>query len=165
MNDIEIIPGRMVSLSILLKDQHGEILADNRLSAPQVYRHGAGMILPQLERYLSGMRVNEEAEFCIPSVRAFGIHEPGLVLSIAREDLDSPESISPGDKITIFDGTEGSVISVSENGILLDANHPLAGKDLYYHVRVIDIREAVDEDEPPIPFEGGYGYCEIGCGC
>lgn len=165
MNDNLIIPGRMVSLSILLKDQHGEILADNRLGSPQVYRHGAGMILPQLEKYLAGMRVDDEAEFCIPCERAFGLHEPGLVLFIAKEDLESPDSINPGDNITIFDGTEGRVISISEKGILLDANHPLAGKDLYYHVRVIDIREAVDEDDPPIPFEGGYGYCEIGCGC
>lgn len=165
MNDKEIIPGRMVSLSILLKDQHGEVLADNRLGSPQVYRHGAGMILPQLERYLSGMRVDDEAEFCIPCERAFGMHEPGLVLSIAKEDLEAHESINTGDQITIFDGTEGCVIAVSEKGILLDANHPLAGKDLYYHVRIIEIREAEEDDDPPIPFEGGYGYCELGCGC
>ncbi len=165
MNEKEILPGRMVSVSILLKDQQGEILADNRLGSPQVYRHGAGMILPQLERYLSGMKVDDEAEFCIPCERAFGLHEPGLVLDIAKEDIEAPESINPGDQITIFDGTEGRVIARSDSGILLDANHPLAGKDLYYQVRIIDVREAVDDDEAPIPFEGGYGYCEIGCGC
>jgi FKBP-type peptidyl-prolyl cis-trans isomerase SlyD len=165
MNENTITSGRIVSLSILLKDQHGEVLADNRQGPPQVYRHGAGMILPQLERYLTGMQVDDEAEFSIPCERAFGIHEPGLVLSIAREDLETPDSIRPGDEIRIFDGTEGLVTFMSDKGILLDANHPLAGKDLYYHVRVIDIREANDADEPPIPFEGGYGYCEIGCGC
>lgn len=165
MNEKEISAGRVVSLNILLKDQHGEILADNLQGPPQVYRHGAGMILPRLEQYLSGMKVDEEAEFWIPCERAFGHHEPGLVLSISHEDLDTPETIRPGDQIRIFDGTEGKVKAVSEKGIVLDANHPLAGKDLHYHVRVIDIREAVEDDELPVPFEGGIGYCEIGCGC
>lgn len=165
MNEKEIAPGRIVSLSILLKDQHGTILADNRQGPPQVYRHGASMILPLLEQYLAGMRVDQEAECCIPCDRAFGPHEPGLILSIPWEDLDEPGSIQPGDQIQIFDGTEGVVTAVTEKGIILDANHPLAGKDLYYHISVIDVREATDEDEPPVPFEGGYGYCETGCGC
>jgi len=165
MNEKEISAGRVVSLNILLKDQHGEILADNLHGPPQVYRHGAGMILPRLEQYLSGMKVDEEAEFWIPCERAFGHHEPGLVLSIAREDLENPDTIRPGDLIRIFDGTEGRVKAVSEKGIELDANHPLAGKDLHYHVRVIDIREAVEDEEPAVPFEGGLGYYEIGCGC
>ena len=157
--------GRIVSLSILLKDQHGTLLADNRQGPPQVYRHGAGMILPRLEQYLSGMCINEEAEFCIPCERAFGPHEPGLVLSIPWGDLDEPYDIKQGDRVKIFDGTEGLVTAVTAKGIILDANHPLAGKDLYYHVSVMDVREATDEDEPPVPFEGGYGYCETGCGC
>ena len=165
MNEKVISPGRVVSLNILLKDQHGEILSDNLQGPPQVYRHGAGMILPRLEQYLSGMKVDEEAEFWIPCERAFGLHEPGLVLSISKEDLETHESIRPGDQIRIFDGTEGLVRSVSEKGIVLDANHPLAGKDLHYHVRVIDIREAVEDDLLPVPFEDGIGYCEIGCGC
>ena len=165
MNEKEISPGHVVSLNILLKDQHGEILADNLQGPPQLYRHGAGMILPRLEQYLSGMQVDEEAEFWIPCERAFVVHEPGLILSISHEDLETPETIRPGDHIRIFDGTEGMVKAVSENGIVLDANHPLAGKDLHYHVRVIDIREAVEDDVPPVPLEGGIGYCEIGCGC
>jgi FKBP-type peptidyl-prolyl cis-trans isomerase SlyD len=165
MNEKEISPGRVVSLNILLKDQHGEILSDNLQGPPQVYRHGAGMILPRLEQYLSGMKVDQEAEFWIPCDRAFGLHEPGLVLSISKEDLETHESIRPGDQIRIFDGTEGLVRSVSEKGIVLDANHPLAGKDLHYHVRVIDIREAVEDDLLPVTFEDGIGYCEIGCGC
>jgi hypothetical protein len=109
--------------------------------------------------------INEEAEFCIPCERAFGPHEPGLVLSIPWGDLDEPDAIKQGDQVKIFDGTEGLVTAVTAKGIILDANHPLAGKDLYYHVSVIDVREATDEDEPPVPFEGGYGYCETGCGC
>jgi FKBP-type peptidyl-prolyl cis-trans isomerase 2 len=102
MNEKEISAGRVVSLNILLKDQHGEILADNLHGPPQVYRHGAGMILPMLEQYLSGMKVDEEAEFWIPCERAFGHHEPGLVLSISHEDLDTPETIRPGDQIRIL---------------------------------------------------------------
>lgn len=165
MNLKDIAPGRIVSISVLLKDQHGDLVADNREGPPQVYRHGAGMILPRLEEYLAGMQVDQEAEFCIPFERAFGPHEPGLVLFVSREDLESPEMIRLGDHIRIFDGTEGVVKTVTDKGIVMDANHPLAGKDLYYHVRVIDVREATDDDEPPVPFEGGYGYCEVGCGC
>jgi FKBP-type peptidyl-prolyl cis-trans isomerase SlyD len=165
MSALTVTHDRIISLSIILKDQHGQVLADNREGPPQVYRHGASMILPRLEYFLEGMREKEEAEFMIPFEQAFGPHEPGLVLTIQREDLEQPDTIREGDQICIFDGTEGVVISASEKGIIMDANHPLAGKDLHYHVCIVDIREATEEDQPGAPYEFGYQACSFGCAC
>lgn len=165
MDERTIAPNRIVSLSIILTDQHGQLLADNREGPPQVYRHGAHMILPRLEYFLTGMREGDEAEFIIPFEQGFGPHEPGLILSIPRTDLENPDSIRAGDQICIFDGTEGVVLSVTDQGIIMDANHPLAGKDLHYHVRVLDIREATEDDDLEAPFEFGYSACTFGCAC
>jgi FKBP-type peptidyl-prolyl cis-trans isomerase SlyD len=165
MSELTVTHNRIIALSIILKDQYGQVLADNREGPTQVYRHGANMILPRLEYFLEGMREKEEAEFMIPFEQAFGPQEPGLLLFIQREDLEQPDVIREGDHICIFDGTEGVVTSVSEKGIIMDANHPLAGKDLHYHVRIVGIREATEEDDLQAPYEFGYTACSFGCAC
>jgi FKBP-type peptidyl-prolyl cis-trans isomerase SlyD len=137
---------RIVSIHYMLKDETGAVLEDNSSNPPEEYLHGSGVLLPGLERVLEGMKENEVVDVVVPPLQAYGLREASLMLEVSNTDLDEPEAIHEGDLIRLFDGTEGYVIRKTAHGILLDANHPLAGKELHYTIRVDAIRDASAEE-------------------
>ncbi len=106
---------------------------------------GSGQTLAALEKGVMGMEVGESRIVKITSDQAFGAHKPGLIIEFSRNEL--PKGIVPEVGMVLERQDEhGETISVTiqsiqENTISIDANHPLAGKDLSFHVSLIEILE------------------------
>jgi FKBP-type peptidyl-prolyl cis-trans isomerase SlyD len=112
---------------------------------------GYDQILPALEHRLLGMNSGDVIDFTIPAQHAFGEHDPNLVHR--RDFSDFPEGRSMEKGMWIVAKNESTqaqysyyVRDKSEQWVDLDFNHPLAGKDLYYHVRVAHVRPASQEE-------------------
>jgi FKBP-type peptidyl-prolyl cis-trans isomerase SlyD len=155
-----------VTLTYTLRDEDGNVLdsSEHEGSGPIEYVHGYGMVVPGLEAALAGMRVGEKKEIKVLPAGAFGDADPELVLEVDRADFPRPDHVRVGDEL-IAESPDGDevvmrVVEVKEDAVVVDANHPLAGKTLHYAVEVRDVRAATETEieEAALAFEeAGYG--------
>jgi len=110
---------------------------------PLEFTLGEGKLIPGFEEAVLGMQVGESKVVTIPADQAYGPYRDDLVSIVQRDEL--PEDFEPevgqrlqaqqSDGQTVF----VSVVEVSENSITVDANHPLAGKDLTFEIELLQI--------------------------
>ncbi|MBW1952061.1 MAG: peptidylprolyl isomerase [Deltaproteobacteria bacterium] len=115
---------------------------------------GYNELLPSLEVRLMGLKENESREFVIPAAQAFGPHEPSQVQAWNRSCFPAEMKLHPGLRVTPANSLipldyPFIVTEVKENSVVLDMNHPLAGKDLHYSVRILEVRPATQEELEP----------------
>ena len=105
---------------------------------------GQGQVLPGLEKAVLGMTVGSSKTETFPPQLAFGLHRGDLVQIANRADLPKALKIEIGLKIhaAAQDGQPpvlATVIDFTDQTVTLDANHPLAGKNLRYEIQVMDV--------------------------
>jgi FKBP-type peptidyl-prolyl cis-trans isomerase SlyD len=143
-------PNSYVTVEYVLKDDEGEILdaSSGEDGEPIEYVHGYGMLVPGLEAALVGLKVGDKKEIVVSADEGYGERDEELVLEIERTEF--PATVEPGDEFvaTSPDGEEVvlNVVEVNEDGVLVDANHPLAGLTLHYDIEVKAIREATEAE-------------------
>lgn len=122
----------------------GQIFDSSQDREPLEFTLGKGMLIPGFENAVMGMKVDEEKTFDIPSNEAYGEHREDLIQDVPKDKL--PEEIKPevGMQLTsrLPDGREipVTIAEVSDSAIKVDANHPLAGKDLQFEVKIVEIK-------------------------
>lgn len=147
-----IVKPCVVTLTWTLADAQGEPL--DELDEPTEFFHGGQDLLPRLEEALEGHEAGAELDVYLEPEHAFGEYDPDLVCFEARTLF--PEGTEPGMR---FEGlppgaaTSGmpddaiyTVTEVYPEHVVLDGNHPLAGIALRLHVKVLDVREATEEE-------------------
>lgn len=112
---------------------------------------GYNQLMPSLEFQLIGLREGMEKEFVIPARDAFGDHDPNQVHTRPLNEFPEGRHLEAGKwAIATNPETEAQfsyfVREKTPDTVTLDFNHPLAGKDLHYRVRVVRVRPA-DEEE------------------
>src|SRR5688572_29964847 len=108
------------------------------------------MIVPGLEVGIIGLKVGEEKEVVVSPDEGFGEHDEELVLEVDRADFPRPAEVQVGDEM-VAESPEGEeaimrVVEVKDDTVVVDANHPLAGKTLRYKVKVREIREGTEAE-------------------
>lgn len=105
---------------------------------------GEGTLIPGFEKAVEGREKGDKITIAIPPEEAYGPVEEGLQVRVERESL--PEELDPEVgmvvQLTTDDDVtevEAIITEVTEEDILLDANHPLAGKKLLFEVEILDI--------------------------
>lgn len=102
---------------------------------------GSGQVIPGFDDAVSGMAVGESKTVTIAADRAYGAKREELILDVPRSDL--PGGLEPqlGHHLQMStpDGQtfQVEVVGTSDEGIVLDANHPLAGKDLTFDIELV----------------------------
>jgi FKBP-type peptidyl-prolyl cis-trans isomerase 2 len=110
---------------------------------PLAYTHGSGEIIPGLASELEGMNEGEEKSVLVSAEKAYGKVNPEAFKEVPRSSL--PEGLVPErDMMLQAHSQEGQEIlvrvsDIKENSIIVDLNHPLAGKDLKFDVKVVSI--------------------------
>ena len=101
---------------------------------------GKGMLIPGFEEGLQGMKVGEKKTITIPAEQAYGPVRPEMTQEIEKSFV--PEGVQAGQQL-VSEGPKGQMIvtvaEVKEETVVLDANHPLAGKDLIFDLEVVEI--------------------------
>lgn len=123
--------------------KNGEVFDTSEGREPLEFTIGAGQIIPGFENGIMGMKVDETKTIDIPSGEAYGERREELVQEVAKSQL--PAEITPEVGMQLSSqGPNGQpiplvVTEVTENTITVDANHPLAGKDLVFEVSIVSI--------------------------
>ncbi|WP_209424469.1 peptidylprolyl isomerase [Pararhodobacter sp. SW119] len=110
---------------------------------PLSFTVGAGQIIPGLDAAVEGMAVGEQKTVTIPSEDAYGDYQPEARQAVPREQIPEHIPLDPGTMLQMQtpDGNAMPVVvaEADESTVVLDANHPLAGKDLTFAVEVVAI--------------------------
>ncbi|MEN8116548.1 MAG: FKBP-type peptidyl-prolyl cis-trans isomerase [Bacteroidota bacterium] len=165
---LEIGKYSMVTLAydLRLDDENGEIIEQATEEKPLQFLYGAGAMLPKFEMHLAGLRQNDPFTIKLTRNEAYGdVNNDAIVelpqsVFLVNGEFDS-ELIKVGNTVPMMSGNgqrlNGLVLEVNNETIKMDFNHPLAGEDLYFAGRVIEVREASDLELSQIL--GGGGGC------
>jgi len=141
--------GRVVRLHYTIKDEAGATLESSRGHAPLDYLHGSGQLLPALEASIEGKGKGHAGSVTVAPADAYGERDPRGVVRAERSSLPDGVEIAPGVELQAEtpDGPLSFVVvAVEGDEVVLDANHPLAGKTLTFDVEVLDVRAATPEE-------------------
>lgn len=148
----KIAPNSRVVLDYTLRDSDDDLVdaSDAEDGEPIIYVHGYGMLVPGLEKALTGLEVGERKEIVVPPEEGFGERDEELVLEVDRAEMPRPDAVELGDELVAEspDGDEAvmRVVEIKDDAVVLDGNHPLAGETLRYSIHVREVRPATDEE-------------------
>jgi FKBP-type peptidyl-prolyl cis-trans isomerase SlyD len=150
---------RVVSIDYTLKDDDGEVLDSSEGSDPLVYLHGNDNIIPGLEKHLDGKKAGDSLSCVVPAAEAYGDYDDELVFEVPRDKFQDMGELEVGMQFRTDSGPGVvTVTKIEKDTITVDANHPLAGENLHFDVKVMDIREATSEE-----LSKGHPHHECGC--
>lgn len=122
----------------------GQVFDSSLEREPIEFTMGQGQLIPGFEKGLLDMKVNEKKTINIPSEEAYGAPREELIQEVDKSQL--PEEIKPEPGMGLVskspDGREMNLVvrEVKEDTIVVDGNHPLAGKDLVFDLEVVEIK-------------------------
>ena len=140
--DAAIEEGSTVTLEYTLKLEDGSVADTNKGQDPLVYTQGGNQILPALEDAMVGLKASETKQITIEPGKAYGSVDPEAFIEVAAEVI--PEESRTIGAMLMARSEEGQerVVRVHEikaDKIVLDYNHPLAGKTLYFDIQVLKV--------------------------
>jgi len=148
---MQIENNKVASLSYTLKNAQGELLDKADAQQPFVYLHGANNIVVGLENRLAGKTTGDSVLAVVPPEEAYGVRDASLTQEIPRnmfENMDETMLVAGAQfEAQTNAGREIiTIVSVSDDVISIDANHPLAGETLHFDIEVLSIRDASAEE-------------------
>ncbi|GAB7256328.1 FKBP-type peptidyl-prolyl cis-trans isomerase [Polaribacter sp. OB-PA-B3] len=127
----------------------GQIFDTSEGKEPIEFTLGEGRLIPGFEKGLLNMKLNEKKTLNIAKEDAYGEVNAQLIQEVAKKDLpqDMEPQVGMGLVSKAPDGSEMNlmVVEVKEDAIIIDGNHPLAGRDLVFDIEVVAIKEAATE--------------------
>ena len=146
---MQIADKMVVTIDYTLKDDNGNIL-DSSNDGHFAYLHGSNNIIPGLENALTGKSAGDEVDVTVSPAEGYGERNDSMVQAVPRDMFDSEQEIEVGMQFHA-QSPEGDMVvvtvtDVDKDDITVDGNHPLAGMNLNFGVKVVDVREATAEE-------------------
>jgi FKBP-type peptidyl-prolyl cis-trans isomerase 2 len=123
--------------------EDGTVFDSSREREPLEFEVGAGQLIEGFDQAVDGMTVGETKNVKIPAEKAYGPHRPDLVIEVDKTQF--PEGLNPevGQQLQTQDNQGQplivSVAAIDDDKVTLDANHPLAGKDLNFEIELVEV--------------------------
>ena len=133
--------GKLVSFHYTLSSA-GEAVEDNRSGEPLQYVHGGGQILPKLEEALLGLAVGDEKTVDLSAADGYGDVNPEALIEVPTEQI--PEGARQVGAMLQSPEHNGPirVAEIKDDVIILDFNHPMAGKPLTFEITIVAVADA-----------------------
>lgn len=158
---MQIESNSVVTLHYTLKDNDGNVI-DMSDDGSFLYLHGAMNIVPGLENALAGKKKGEEFSVSVSPEEGYGVKEDEQIQEVPREMFEGNEDLQVGAQFHA-QGPDGAAVvvtiaEVKDDVVVVDGNHALAGKDLNFEVKVVDVREASEEEISHGHVHGEHGH-------
>jgi len=128
--------------------KNGKVFADTKGKEPVKFKVGAGEILPGIDEGVIGMEKNEEKEITVPPEKGFGVRRDELVINTPKDTLKG-KKVEVGQRIPVRTRqgrtVSAQVMNIRENKVTLDLNHPFAGKETTFRIKVVNISKERNE--------------------
>ncbi|GAA3979387.1 FKBP-type peptidyl-prolyl cis-trans isomerase [Mucilaginibacter dorajii] len=150
---MKIEPQHVVSLTYdLYVDQDGtEVLQESATEEqPLTFLFGAGQMLPKFEENLSTLSTGDTYEFRLTAGDAYGEYDEEAVANLPKEMFQGTEIPEIGSVLPLQDNNgnrfQAQVVSIAEDAVIVDLNHPMAGQELHFKGNILNVRPATEEE-------------------
>jgi FKBP-type peptidyl-prolyl cis-trans isomerase SlyD len=135
-------PGATVQIEYTATDQAGKVVDSNKGKAPLTFTEGQHQIIPGLEEALAGMHPGEEKQVTVKPADAYGEVNPAAVIEVPKSQVPAAALKVGTELIAHNQAGQKHIVTVKEikeKTVVLDLNHPLAGKTIIFTVKVMSV--------------------------
>jgi FKBP-type peptidyl-prolyl cis-trans isomerase SlyD len=144
---LQVADGLKVTIEYTLTLPDKTVADSNVGQAPFAYTQGAHEIVPGLEKALVGMKAGQKKRIDVPAIEAYGASNPKLRETVEKSKV--PPDVKVGSILRTPDGRiMVKVLEVTDKTVVVDHNHPLAGKNLVFDVKVLNVEK---QEQKPAP--------------
>jgi FKBP-type peptidyl-prolyl cis-trans isomerase SlyD len=146
---MKIAKNKVVTIDYTLKDDQNSVIDTSEGQEPLSYIHGAGNLIPGLEKALSGKEPGDALQVSVAPDEAYGTRDEALVQAIPRTRFERADEIEVGMQFQTGSDSGSQVVTVvgvDGDNISIDGNHPLAGMTLNFDVKIVDVRDATPDE-------------------
>ncbi len=151
---MKIEPQHVVSLTYDLyvnqEDGTEALVESTTLEQPLTFLYGAGQMLPRFEDNLSTLSTGDKFDFRLSAEDAYGEYNDEAVANLPKEMFQGQDMPEIGSILPLQDNQgnrfQGQVVSVVEDSVIVDLNHPMAGQELHFKGEIINVRPANPEE-------------------
>lgn len=147
MSDILIAQGTIVTLNFSLALEDGTVVDSNLEEEPVTFTVGDGNLLPGFEKAMLGLKAGDERELLITPENGFGMPNSSNQQEVSRSDFPEDIELSIGLVLSFSDAqnTElpGVIKEIGDEKVLVDFNHPLAGRSLVFTIKIHSVSPSV----------------------
>ncbi|MGI9281378.1 MAG: FKBP-type peptidyl-prolyl cis-trans isomerase [Endozoicomonas sp.] len=151
MSDVVVGPGRQVTLHFALKLEDGQVVDSNFDSQPATFVVGDGNLPKGFEQVIYGLSVGGQGSYRVPPAGAFGMPNPENIREFSRDTFSGDMELQEGLVVSFADAANtelaGVVTGLTDSHVEVDFNHPLAGKELLFEVKILNITQATHTPE------------------
>ena len=142
--EMTVSSGKQVSIEYTLSLEDLEVIDSNVGSEPLTFTHGADQIIPGLDNALEGMKIGDSKQVTVNAEEGYGAIDQNAFKEVKKEQIPQG-ALKVGAQLQARDPNGRTVnlrvAEIKDKTVVLDANHPLAGKTLYFDVKVLTIEE------------------------
>jgi len=160
---------KVVSMTYTLREESstGQMIQKVTEDRPFVYLFGIGGLLPSFKANLEGLNAGDDFSFVLSKDEAYGLPSDQNIIRVNKKvfEIDGvfdEAAIKVGEIIPMEDEEgyplSGKILEVADDNILIDFNHPLAGLDLHFEGKILDVREATREELAHGHVHGAHGH-------
>lgn len=152
----------VVRVHYILKDPEGQVLDSSVGGEPLAYLHGAENIALGLEQELSGKALGDTVNVVVPPSQGHGERVWAGPQAVDRSSFPEDAELQAGMQF-LAPGPDGEsiplwIVEVTDDEVLVDANHPLAGVTLHFQFEIVELRKASEEEIAHRHAHGPGGY-------
>ena len=140
---LQIADGMKVTMEYTLTLPDKTVVDSTTGKPPFSYTQGNREIIPGLEKALTGLKPGDKKSITVPAAEAYGLYDKKKIVEVPKKNV--PAEVRVGTKLRDQSGQEAKVVEVKGDSVMVDVNHPLAGKDLMFDVNIIKV------EHPPKP--------------
>ncbi len=145
----KVTKGKKVSIEYTLKLEDGTVMDTNVGGKPFTFIQGSHQIIPGLEKAIEGMKVGEKKHVVLQPKDAYGEVDKNAFVEVPKDKV--PKDIKVGTYLQGTDPQGGKILvrvaEIKKDTVVLDFNHPLAGKTLFFDVKILDIQDVKLPDQ------------------
>jgi FKBP-type peptidyl-prolyl cis-trans isomerase SlyD len=168
---MKIEKNKYVSLMYELRENNGDgkVIEEMDPSRPLSFVYGAGRLIAGFEAGIASLTTGDDFSFTVPSVEAYGERREDMIIDVPvsvfhKDGVLDEEICFVGNSVPMSDNQgrriDGVINEISDEHVKMDFNHPMAGCDLYFSGKVVEVREATTEE-----LQGNsHGSSCSGCG-
>jgi len=147
---MKIQKNSVVSFHYALTDDEGKNLDSSSGGDPLDYLHGAGNIIPGLEKALEGKSAGDSLKVPVVAAEGYGEVQQELIQEVPKTAFQGVDAIEVGMQFEAQTSQGGTVpvtvTAVTDEMVTVDGNHPLAGVNLHFDVSIEAVRKATEEE-------------------
>ncbi|HEX2697105.1 MAG TPA: peptidylprolyl isomerase [Anaerolineales bacterium] len=148
-DDLKVDDGQVVSMHYTLHVD-GKVVDSSEGGEPLQFIQGMGHIIPGLENELYDMKIGDSKKVVVAAKDGYGESDAEAFMEVPRDSFPPNVPLQLGTELELRDQSDHPVYarieSISDENVRLNMNHPLAGKELHFDVKIADLRAATDDE-------------------